>query len=105
MFANRFIAVVDACTLVSVLSRNTLLSLAEVDLFRVRWSTKILDEFEQALAKIFKERGMADAESLANKQRRAIEAAFPEATVDDYESYLIPKEALPDPDDAHVIAA
>jgi len=105
MLANRFIAVVDACSLVGVLSRNTLLSLAEADLFRARWSTKILDEFELAFTEIFDKNSIADATELANKQRQSIESAFPEAIVDEYESFAFPAEALPDPGDAHVIAA
>ena len=44
MFANRFTAIVDACVLVGVAKRNLLLSLAEAELFRVRWSDEIIDE-------------------------------------------------------------
>lgn len=50
MFANRYVAVIDACALVSALGRNTLLSLADAELYRVRWSSEILDETERALA-------------------------------------------------------
>lgn len=49
MFANRFTAVVDACVLCSPLKRNVILSLAEAELFRVRWSDEILDETEKAI--------------------------------------------------------
>lgn len=53
MFANRFIALIDACSLVGVLGRNTLLSLAEVELYRARWSEEIFAEVEQAICKMF----------------------------------------------------
>ena len=52
MLANRFVAVIDACSLVIALGRNTMLSLAEAELFRVRWSSEILDETKITLDKI-----------------------------------------------------
>ena len=42
MFANRFTVLVDACSLFSPLTRNFLLSLAEGEFFRLRWSARIL---------------------------------------------------------------
>ncbi len=36
MFANRYTALVDACSLASVMRRNLLLSLAEAEFFRLR---------------------------------------------------------------------
>lgn len=38
VFANRYTAFVDACSLVGVLKRNLLLTLAEAGFFRIRWS-------------------------------------------------------------------
>jgi len=52
MLANRFVAVIDACSLVCALDRNIMLSLAEAELFRVRWSSEILDETKITLDKI-----------------------------------------------------
>lgn len=105
MFANRFTALVDACSLVSVLGRNTILSLAEAELFRVRWSEEILGETELALARMFATRGHNAPEDLAVKQIAAIRRAFPDAMVDDYEEFKPEVSILPDGDDAHVIAA
>ena len=51
MFANRFTVVADACVLVPPLVRNLLLSLAEAELFRLRWSERIMDEFERGFAR------------------------------------------------------
>lgn len=98
---NRFTALIDASTLAGALRRNLILSLAEAELFRVRWSDRIMVETVAAIAKISD--GKADTE----KQRAAMNRAFPEATVPyaaDVEVYLNIDE-LPDPDDLHVVAA
>lgn len=105
MFANRYTALVDACCLAGTLQRNLLLSLAEADFFRIRWSVKILDETEKAIAEILAKKSVGDAADLAAKARRAMERAFDEADVGDFSSMLCACEGLPDPDDAHVIAA
>lgn len=55
MFANRYTAFIDACTLVSVWRRNLLLTLAEAEFFRVRWSERVLDETERAIARLLDE--------------------------------------------------
>lgn len=96
---------VDACSLAPVLSRNLLLSLAEAEFFRVRWSQLILDETERAIAKIMRERAIVDCEQRAARARKAMEDAFEDASVSGYESLVGNIENLPDPNDAHVIAA
>jgi len=97
-YTDRFTALLDACVLAGGLKRNILLSLAETGFFRPRWSDKIMEETEGAIRKITK--GKADT----SKQRSAMERAFPEARVENYEKIgrLI---ELPDPDDVHVLAA
>lgn len=98
---NRFTALVDASTLAGALRRNLILSLAEAELFRVRWSDRIMDETVAAIEKI------SDGKADTAKQRAAMNRAFSEATVPyaaDVEGYLN-IEGLPDPDDLHVIAA
>ena len=52
MFANRFTALIDACALAGALKRNLLLTLAEAEFFRLRWSDQILDETEAAIEAI-----------------------------------------------------
>lgn len=98
MHADRFTAFLDACVLGGALRRNILLSLAEAGLFRPRWSVRILEETEKAIASITK--GAADT----GRHRAAIERAFPEALVVGYEA-LMEGLFLPDPDDRHVLAA
>lgn len=97
-YADRFAALIDANVLACAMRRNIVLSLAEVGLFRPRWSDKIMDETAGAIAKITS--GGADTV----KQRSAMERAFPEACVTGYaglEAGLV----LPDPYDRHVLAA
>jgi predicted nucleic acid-binding protein len=105
LFANRFTALVDACTLVSPLKRNLLLSLAEAGFFRLRWSGRILDETEAAVEKILSGKGVTDAAAQAERARNNMEAAFEDAMVTDFDHLLPVATGLPDPDDAHVVAA
>ena len=105
MFANRFTALVDACSLASALKRNLLLSLADADLFRLRWSAPILDETERAIEGILSRKGAGDAAARANRARRNMEAAFEDALVADFDMLLPACCSLPDQGDAHVLAA
>ena len=105
MFANRFTVVVDACSLAGVLKRNLLLTLAEAEFFRLRWSAPILDETERAIEKILQGRGAMDATERAKKARANMEAAFKEACVTDFDALLPACADLPDAKDAHVVAA
>lgn len=105
MFANRYTAFVDACALAGALKRNLLLSLAEGGFFRLRWSTVILDETERAVERILSDRDAPDARERAARARRAMEAAFEDAMVADFDSFLPSCAGLPDPGDAHVLAA
>ena len=97
-YPDRFTAYLDACVLAGALRRNMLLSLAEAGLFRPRWSARVLDETQSAIARITN--GATDGQ----RQREAIDRAFPEALVSGYEP-LEPGLVLPDPDDRHVLAA
>lgn len=105
MFANRYTAFIDACTLAGALKRNLLLSLAEAEFFRLRWSARVLEETERAIARILEAKGASDALDRAKTARRLMEAAFEEARVDDYDEFLRACIALPDQNDAHVLAA
>ena len=105
MFANRFTVLVDACSLFSPLTRNLLLSLAEGEFFRLRWSARILDEVVRAIARSYAQKGADDGEERAVRARSAMERAFEEAAVTGYEELLSGLGELPDANDAHVIAA
>jgi len=105
MFANRYTALVDACSLASVMRRNLLLSLAEAEFFRLRWSERILDETQAAINMMVERKGLADHAGRAARARQAMQTAFEDAMVTDYARYLALADGLPDPDDAHVVAA
>lgn len=85
--------------------RNLLLSLAAAEFFRLRWSTKILDETQAAVQKILEGRDPATASAKGLKSRQTMEFAFEDAMVSEYDSYLSSCGGLPDSDDAHVVAA
>lgn len=105
MFANRFTAVIDACVLCSPLKRNLILSLAEAELFRVRWSDEILDETEKSITTMLEKKDFLDAAERALQARTIMNQAFIEATVGDYERIGENIGKLPDEGDRHVIAA
>jgi predicted nucleic acid-binding protein len=107
LFANRYTAFIDACTLASALRRNLLLTLAEAEFFRVRWSAQVLAETERAIETILtgKDYDSADAKDRAARARRAMETAFEEALVDDYEDLTCACDGMPDHNDIHVLAA
>lgn len=105
MFANRFTAFIDACTLVSTLRRNLLLTLAEAEFFRVRWSVEVLDETERALVKMFTDKGDVQASEKAGRARAGMVKAFEDAMVEDYKHLEGICAGWPDAGDAHVVAA
>lgn len=99
MFANRYTAFIDACTLASALRRNLLLTLAEAEFFRVRWSITVLDETERAIATILLAKGYAtsDAQERGKRARSAMESAFEEAMVDDFDGLICAARRYPIP--------
>lgn len=105
MFANRFTALVDACSLAGALKRNLLLSLAEADFYRLRWSGRILDETQEAIVGILTKKEAKDPQGHAAYTRAQMERAFKEALVEGYGLLLPSIQGLPDADDAHVVAA
>lgn len=105
MFANRYTAFIDACTLVSVWRRNLLLTLAEAEFFRVRWSDNVLDETQRAIARLMAKRGIPDSPARARESVDKMRAAFPEALVDDFGRFESATHGLPDQNDEHVLAA
>jgi len=105
VFANRFTALIDACSLAGALKRNLLLTLAEAEFFRARWSAPILGETERAIARIVEQKGDPDHQDKARRARASIETAFKDAIVEGFDHLLPLGSGLPDPGDAHVLAA
>jgi len=107
MFANRFTAVLDANVLARVASRDLILSLAEAEFFRPRWTKDIMDETRRAIPKTLIKRAFdqSEAETRADRACKAMQAAFPEADIPNYENLIEAIIGMPDPDDRHVLAA
>ena len=105
MFANRYTAFIDACSLAGVLKRNLLLTLAEAGFYRVRWSHRVIEECRQAIEKMLANREMPDAVARSHNAVAAMVEAFDDALVIDYDEFLNLGRDLPDRNDAHVLAA
>lgn len=105
MFANRYTAFIDACTLAGALKRNLLLTLAEAGFFRVRWSEKVLDETRLAIQKILEGKNVPDAASRGVRAIEMMKLAFEEAMVSSYDDFMCVCDKIADPGDKHVLAA
>ena len=105
MFANRFTALLDACALAGALQRNLLLSLAEAELFRPRWTPRIRDETEKAVREILERKNDPLSSDKARKVRTAMQSAFEDAMVHGHEILETSFPKLPDENDRHVVAA
>lgn len=88
----------DACVLFPPLVRALLLGAAEAGLYRPLWSARVLAEWRIAIAA---KQGL-DAEAEAMAAQAAMAARFPDAQVEPAEDEAF---SLPDPADAHVLAA
>ena len=76
------------------------MQLALTDLFRVRWTSQIHDEW---MRNVLKERPDLTLEQLT-RTKELMNSHVRDCLVSGYE-YLIPSLELPDPDDRHVLAA
>jgi predicted nucleic acid-binding protein len=105
LFANRYTAFIDACSLAGALKRNLLLTLAEAGFYRVRWSEAVMGEAQRAIKDIMEKRHVADAEGRSAAAVAVMIEAFDDAMVTDFDDFLSVAQGLPDRDDAHVLAA
>lgn len=96
--STRFTCVLDTCVVYPIDIRDLLLWFAHFDLYRPKWSQTIFDELYTVMIK----KGMPDEK--AKEQIQRINAAFPDALVNNYEE-LIATLCLPDKRDCHVLAA
>jgi predicted nucleic acid-binding protein len=104
--SNRFTTLLDANVLVPALARNILLSLADAELFRARWTARILDEMERGFLRDCERLGLDDGPARASRTRKHMTEwpGFADCVVENYEM-LEPCMPASDPDDRHVIAA
>lgn len=96
----RFTVILDACVIYPAPVRDLLLHMAAEGLFKPKWNKVIHEEWVRNL--------LAKRTDLKRKQLddtvAAMNAAFPDATIENYEQ-LIPNLKLPDPSDRHVLAS
>ncbi|MHB1488572.1 MAG: PIN domain-containing protein [Acidimicrobiales bacterium] len=96
----RYAVVLDACVLVPVALADTLMRLAEADLYRPVWSAQILAEATDAIVEIHPE---IPPERVQHRFA-AMDDASEDARVEGWE-HLEHAVTVPDPDDRHVVAA
>ena len=97
----RPVAVLDACVLYSIAVTDALISLGSRGLFRAKRTTRIESEWIRAI-----ENRRPDLVGRLSTRRDAMQAAIVDWEVDDMAVEAISLDAeLPDPDDAHVLAA
>jgi predicted nucleic acid-binding protein len=94
-----FSAVLDANVLYPFSLRDTLLRLAELELYTPLWSARILDEMTRNLVE------HRITEEQAARIEEAMRAAFEEAEVDAAEVERLESAMTNDPKDRHVLAA
>lgn len=95
-----FTAVYDACVLYPVSLRDVFIRLGQTGLFRARWTERILDEFVDALLARH-----PDLRESLERQRDQMRNAIRDVDVRDYARLIPVVPPLPDPKDAHVVAA
>lgn len=96
----RYTVILDACVLYPAPLRDVLLSLADADLYRVRWSIDIEQEWMRNLLAKRPELDRAKLERTC----ALMATAFPDCLVQNYQD-LAEALRLPDKDDCHVLAA
>ena len=90
---------IDACVLFPTVMREVVLGCAKAELFEVRWSDRILEEWARATIKLGPE-----AEVFARGEIAVLCAQFPKAIVP-MNPGLEQRLWLPDANDIHVLAA
>jgi predicted nucleic acid-binding protein len=94
-----FTVVLDACVLVPVTAADTLLRLAEREMYRPVWSKRIINEAKQAVERLHPELSAGQIDH----RFRCMSEAFEDAAVSGWES-LEGSLVLPDENDRHVVA-
>ena len=90
---------IDACVLYPTVMREIVMGVAAKGLFTPLWSARILEEWARAAAKLSEADGV-----IAQGEIATLRAAWPDAEVA-ADAGLQASLYLPDPDDAHVLAA
>jgi predicted nucleic acid-binding protein len=93
----RFTCVLDTNVIYPIEIRDIIFWFAHFDLFTVKWSAHIFDEWKDVTIR----KGLSEEE--ANKRIQSANLAFPDAMVENYTG-LINGLKLPDEKDRHVLA-
>lgn len=101
---DRFTVLADANVLASALKRNMLLSFAEQEFYRLRWSPTIMAETERTIVKLIKRKDMPDPEAAAKRQCQRMCDAFEDAMVEGFEPLEAAVSGI-NTKDRHVLAA
>lgn len=96
----KFTAILDANVLYPAPVRDLLLHLATFDLYKPKWTQTIQEEWKRNLLKKRPDLKTSQLDKTIHEMNKA----FPDASVEQYES-LIPTFDLPDMNDRHVLAA
>ncbi len=97
----RYTALLDACVLYPLAMTDALLSLATAGFFAAKWTIRIEEEWIRSL-----ERQRPDLVGKLGVRRDSMRAAIPDWEVESSAwASLVHGINLPDPDDAHVLAA
>lgn len=91
----------DACVLYPAPLRDVLMHLALTDMFNARWTNRIHEEW---IRNVLKNRPDLTREQL-ERTRDLMDSKVREPKVENYEALIPTLHNLPDPDDAHVLAA
>lgn len=97
---NQFTVVLDSCVLYNAPVRDLILQLAAQGLFRARWSIRIENEWMKNLLKNRPDLKKEGLERTCELMRKSILNGL----IENYEDLAVGIN-LPDPDDAHVVAA
>ena len=95
-----FTVVYDACILFPVALRDLFIRLGQTGLFRAKWTEQILDEWQKAVVVRY-----PDAAQGIARQRELMRDAIRDVDVRGYAKLIPVVPTLPDPGDAHVVAA
>lgn len=88
----------DTCVLYPIVLTDTLLRVAEQQVFRPYWSEDVMEELQRNLGQV-----PQVGPDASRRRIRAVNRAFPDATVTGYEALIHGMEC--DPKDRHVMAA
>ncbi|SRR5579885_3345190 len=94
-----YTVILDSSVLVPGFLSNFLLWMADADLFRVKWTDDIHQEWMRGRRERY-----GHAQAVLDARRKVMDEGFPDSLVTDYDS-LVDGLSLPDKDDRHVLAA